>query len=81
MPWWLARKAAPHVWKRVPWAKVWVAALWLAKKGQDRIQQNLSRHEQTEFWNLVKKSKGRPGNLGKRDRTRVKNLVGKAIRG
>ncbi len=81
MPWWLARKAAPHVWKRVPWAKVWVATLWLAKKGQGRIQQNLSKHEQTEFWNLIKKSKGRPGNLGKRDKTRVKNLVGKAIRG
>jgi hypothetical protein len=81
MPWWLARKAAPHVWKRVPWAKVWVATLWLMKRGQDRIQQNLSKHEQTEFWNLMKKSKGKPGNLGKRDKTRVKNLVGKAIRG
>ena len=81
MPWWLARKAAPHVWKRVPWAKVWVATLWLAKKGQDRIQQNLNNHEQTEFWNLIKKSKGRPGNLSNRDKTRVKNLVGKAIRG
>ncbi|HEY0131165.1 MAG TPA: hypothetical protein VGB57_07155 [Allosphingosinicella sp.] len=81
MPLWLARKAAPHVWKRVPWAKVWVAALWLAKKGQDRIQQNLTKHEQTEFWNLVKKSKGRPDKLSNRDRTRVKNLVGKAIRG
>jgi len=81
MPWWLARKAAPHVWKRVPWAKVWVAALWVAKKGRDRLEQNLTRHEQTEFWNLIKKSKGNPGNLGKRDKTRVKNLVGKAIRG
>ena len=81
MPWWIARKAAPHVWKRVPWAKVWVAALWLAKKGQDRIRQNLKKHEQTEFWNLVKKSKARPGNLSKRDKTRLKNLVGKAIRG
>jgi hypothetical protein len=81
MPWWLARKAAPHVWKRVPWTKVWVATLWLVKKGQDRIQQNLTKHEQTEFWNLIKKSKGRPGNLNKRDKTRVNNLVGKAIRG
>ena len=81
MPWWLARKAAPHVWKRVPWAKVCVVTLWLMKKGQDRIQQNLSQHEQTEFWNLLKKSKGRPGNLTQRDRTRMKNIVGKAIRG
>jgi hypothetical protein len=58
-----------------------VATLWLVKKGQDRIEQNLSKHEQTEFWNLVKKSKGRPGNLSKRDKTRLKNIVGKAIRG
>jgi len=81
MPFWLARKAAPHVWKRVPWAKVWVASLWLANKGRERIEGNLTKREQTEFWNLLKKSKGRPGNLTQRDRTRVKNLVGKAIRG
>lgn len=81
MPWWIARKAAPHVWKRVPWAKVWVVTLWLMKKGQDRLQQNLSRHEQNEFWGLIKKSAGRPGNLSKREKGRVKNLVGKAIRG
>jgi hypothetical protein len=29
----------------------------------------------------MKKSKGRPGNLSKRDRTRMKNIAGKAIRG
>jgi hypothetical protein len=81
MPFWLARKAAPHLWKRVPWAKVWVASLWLLKKGQDRIEQNLTSREQAEFWNLIKKSKGMPGNLGNRDRTRLKNIVGKAIRG
>jgi hypothetical protein len=81
VPFWLARKAAPHLWKRVPWAKVWVVTLWLLKKGQDRIQQNLASREQTEFWNLIKKSKGMPGNLTQRDRTRLKHLVGKAIRG
>jgi hypothetical protein len=81
MPWWLARKAAPHVWKRVPWAKVWVATLWLVKKGRDRIEQNLSSHEQTELWSLMKKSKGRPDKLGNRDKARLKNIVGKAIRG
>jgi hypothetical protein len=81
MPFWLARKAAPHVWKRVPWKTVWVATLWLANKGRERAETNLSKHEQTELWNLVRKSKGRPGNLTQRDRTRVKNIVGKAIRG
>jgi hypothetical protein len=81
MPFWLARKAAPHLWKRVPWGKVWIASLWLLKKGQDRIEQNLTSREQTEFWNLIKKSKGMPGNLSNRDRTRLKHIVGKAIRG
>jgi hypothetical protein len=81
MPFWIARKAAPHLWKRVPWAKVWVVSLWLLKQGRDRIEQNLNSREQTEFWNLIKKSKGMPGNLTQRDRTRMKHLVGKAIRG
>jgi hypothetical protein len=81
MPFWIARKAAPHLWKRVPWAKVWVVSLWLLKKGQDRIEQNLTSREQAEFWNLIKKSKGMPGNLNQRDRTRLKHAVGKAIRG
>ena len=81
MPFWLARRAAPHLWKRVPWRKVWLAALWLATKGKERVDRNLTQREQTEFWNLLKKSKGRPGNLGQKDRGRVKAIVGKAIRG
>jgi hypothetical protein len=60
---------------------VWTVSLWLANKGRERVQKNLTQREQTEFWNLVKKSKGRPGNLNQRDRTRMKNIVGKAIRG
>jgi len=81
MPFWLARKAAPHLWKRVPWKTVWLASAWLATKGRERVEQNLSKHDRTEFLNLVKKSKGRPGNLSNRDRTRLKNIAGKAIRG
>ena len=81
MPFWLARKAAPGIWKRVPWKMVWTASLWLANKGRERVQHNLDQREQTEFWNLVKKSKGRPDKLSQRDRTRMKNIVGKAIRG
>jgi hypothetical protein len=81
MPVWIARRAAPAIWKRVPWRMVWTVSLWLANKGRERVQKNLTQREQTEFWNLVKKSKGRPGNLNQRDRTRMKNIVGKAIRG
>jgi len=81
MPWWIARKAAPAVWKRIPWKMVWTVSLWLAEKGRERVRQNLTQSEQTEFWGLIRKSKGRPSNLSGRDRTRMKNIVGKAIRG
>ncbi len=60
---------------------VWTVSVWLANKGRERVRQNLTEKEQREFWSLVKKSKGRPGNLDQRDRTRMKNIVGKAIRG
>ena len=52
-----------------------------ANTGRDPLRENLTEREQTEFWNLVKKSKGRPSNLAQRDRTRFKSIVGKAIRG
>ena len=81
MPLWIARKAAPAVWRRIPWKMVWTVSVWLAGKGRERVRENLSEREQHEFWNLVKRSKGRPGNLSQRDRSRLKNVVGKAIRG
>lgn len=60
---------------------VWAVVLWLGSKGRERVERNLSAREQREFWNLVKKSKGRPANLPERDRTRLKNIAGKAVRG
>jgi hypothetical protein len=81
MPWWIARRAAPAVWKRIPWKMVWAVTLWLGNKGRERVQNNLTQKEQSEFWNLLKRSGGRPGTLSQRDRTRMKNIVGKAIRG
>jgi hypothetical protein len=81
MPTWIARKAVPAIWKRIPWRTVWAISLWLANKGRERVERNLTEREQSEFWSLVKKSRGRPGNLAQRDRTRMKNIVGKAIRG
>ena len=80
MPFWLARKAAPHLWKRVPWKMVWAASLWLLNKGRERVEQNLSPHDRTEFLNLMMKSKGRPANLSSREKSRLKNIAGKAIR-
>jgi len=81
MPTWIARRAAPWVWKKVPWKTVWAITIWLAQKGRDRVRENLTDKEQSEFWSLLKKSRGKPSNLTPRDRTRVKDIVGKAIRG
>ncbi len=81
MPSWISSKAAPAVWKRIPWKMVWSISIWLAQKGRERVRDNLTQGEQTEFWNLVKKSRGKPANLAQRDRTRLKTIVGKAIRG
>jgi hypothetical protein len=81
MPAWIARRAAPAVWKRIPWKMVWTVVVWLGNKGRERIEDNLTQKEQGEFWNLLKKSKGKPGNLSQRDRTRIKSIAGKAIRG
>ena len=67
MPTWIVRRAAPLIWRRVPWKTVWAVSLWLAQKGRDRVRDNLSEPEQSEFWDLLKKSRGRPGNLSPRD--------------
>lgn len=81
LPGWIASKAAPAIWRRIPWKMVWTVSLWLAEKGRERVCENLTEREQSEFWTLIKKSKGRPSNLNQRDRTRMKNIAGKAIRG
>jgi hypothetical protein len=81
MAFWIARRAAPAVWRRVPWGLVWAVAVWLAERGRERVQDKLTKKEQQELLRLVKKSKGRPGTLPQRDRTRLKNIAGKAIRG
>jgi hypothetical protein len=81
MPTWIALRAAPAIWKRIPWKMVWTISLWLAKKGQERVQSNLTKKEQSEFWALLKRSGGRPDTLSQRDRTRMKTIAGTAIRG
>lgn len=81
MPAWIARRAVPAVWKRIPWKLVWAVVVWLGNKGRDRVRDNLTEKEQHEFWNLLMKSKGRPAALSQRDQTRMKNIAGKAIRG
>lgn len=74
---WIFRRAS----KRVPWGMVLTVSVWLAQKGRERVDRNLTHKEQQEFLHLIGKSKGRPGNLSQRDRTRVKNIARKAVRG
>jgi len=81
MPAWIARRAAPAIWKRIPWKMVWAVVVWLGNKGRERVEDNLTQKEQGEFWSLLKKSKGKPANLSQRDRTRMKAIAGKAVRG
>jgi hypothetical protein len=69
------------MWRRIPWKMVWAVVLWLGNKGRERVEDNLTQREQSEFWHLLAQSKGRPGNLRQRDRTRIKSIAGKAIRG
>lgn len=59
----------------------WALALWLAERGRERAEANLTKREQHELVGLLKKSKGRPSGLAQRDRTRLKNIAGKAVRG
>ena len=67
--------------KRIPWKRVWITALWLYNQGRSRLEQNLTPKEREEFWGLIRGAKGNPGNLSKRQRERVRELVGKAVRG
>jgi hypothetical protein len=78
---WIARRTARTAWRHVPWGMVWAVSVWLAQKGRQRVEDNLTQKEQQELLRLVKKSKGRPSTLPQRDRTRLKNIAGKAIRG
>jgi hypothetical protein len=81
MPTWIAAKAVPAIWRRVPWRTVWAVSVWLATKGRERVQENLTASEQREFWELTKRSRGRAGNLSQKERRRMRKIAGKAIRG
>ena len=75
--WWIVKRA----WKHIPWKLVFAASVWLVRKGQERVRENLTKKEQEELLRLVRKSKGRSSALSKRDKSRVKNIAGKALRG
>ena len=60
MPLWIARRAAPRCVEARP-LEDGLDGLRSGspRRADERVQRNLTQREQTEFWNLVKKSKGR----------------------
>lgn len=67
--------------RRVPWKRVWVAALWLYQQGRSRLEKNLGPKERDELWGLMKRSNGLPNNLTQPQRDRFRELVRRGIRG
>lgn len=56
------------------------AALWLLRRGRDGYRA-LSAQDRSHATRLVKKSKGRPGNLTKGERSELRALIKRAARG
>jgi hypothetical protein len=67
--------------RRVPWIAAWQAAKFLYGHGRRMLFENLSGSERDRLWQLMQKSRGRPGNLTPRERDRFRELVFKAVRG
>ena len=64
--------------RRVPWAKVLVAAQLVYARGSAAAKA-LDAKERRTLLDLVRKSQGRPSNLSERERARVRELAGKAL--
>ena len=63
--------------KRIPWARVVIAAKWLYERGKD----NLTEAERRELGRVLRKSKGDPRKLTVKERERVRALVVKGATG
>jgi len=55
------------------------AAIWLLRRGRDGYRA-LSAQDRAHATQLVKKSKGRPGNLSKTERSELRALITKATK-
>jgi hypothetical protein len=64
--------------KKIPWKRVLIVAQLVYMKGS-AASRALTPAERKRLLDLVKKSQGRPSNLTDRERTRVKELAGKAL--
>ncbi len=63
--------------RRLPWARVLIAAKWLYERGRD----NLTEAERRELAGLLRKSKGDPRALTAKERDRTRGLVSKGLTG
>jgi hypothetical protein len=68
-------------WSRIPWKKIWIAAVWLSRTGKARLERNLSPEERQELTRLMTRSKGRRSNLSSRQQQRFVQLVRQAFFG
>jgi hypothetical protein len=64
--------------RRIPWKRVLLVAQLVYVKGS-AASKALTADERKRLLDLVKKSQGRPSNLTERERTRVRELAGKAL--
>jgi hypothetical protein len=66
--------------RRLPWARILALAAQLAREGQRRWR-TLPEHERQEVTRLLRKSRGRPGQLTQAERSQVRDTVMRAFRG
>jgi hypothetical protein len=66
---------------RVPWDRIFFAVTWAVEAGKQRVEDNLTAKQRDELVELLKKSKGNPGNLTKRQRDRLIWLGQRAVLG
>jgi hypothetical protein len=66
--------------RALPWVAIFAAARFLYERGRE-FWGNLTEAERRDLGDLVRKSKGRRGNLSDREYGRLKELVKKGFTG
>jgi hypothetical protein len=79
VPVWIV-KLLPFI-KRLAWKRLLRVAFWLYTAGRRRLARNLKNGEREELTSLLMRSKGRPSNISAPERTRVRELINKALTG
>jgi hypothetical protein len=63
--------------KTIPWARMYMAGRFVLAKGR-AVYTGLSESERSKLAEILRKSKGRPGNLSKREREDLGGILRKA---